>query len=303
MKFLFSVIILLAIGTANVQNVKAQSIDTLVYHSTKIIPFGTSFDKEIIEELSGIEYTGKANEYYIIPQSRKKAYFFRSTLTLSRSEVEVKFDSVIYLNHAPVEAESIRINPKDNQIYIAEEGNGTSYVFRVNAMQKLETIFTSTKEQRYNRGYEGLCFSPNGELMFMGLERPKTGDTTNIIAYNLETHSKVVYNYALDVLANDKRNDNGITELLTINDSTLLVVERAYLGAKFGSSIRVYKASIPSEGNRIIKTKLLTNFSSAPQIDNIEGVTYSASGKELIFISDNNSNPNQQNLFIVMKIE
>jgi hypothetical protein len=214
----------------------------------------------------------------------------------------VKFDSVIYLNHGPLEAESIRINPKNQHVYIAEEADGTSYIYKLNAEKKLNVVYTSTAEQRHNRGYEGLCFSPDGEVVYMGLERPKSGDITNIIAYNLTDNTEKVYNYSLDILPDDKRADNGITELLTLNDSTLLVVERAYLGPK-GNSIRVYRALIPSEGNEIIKDKLLTDFSASPELDNIEGVSFSASGKDLIFISDNNGNPYQKTLFIRMAIE
>ena len=167
----------------------------------------------------------------------------------------------------------------------------------------LETVYTSTKEQRHNRGYEGLSFNSNGTIMYMGLERPKKGDITSIIALHLENKTEVVYSYALDVLPLDNRKDNGITELLTLNDSTLIIVERAFLGPKNGNSIRVYKATIPAIGNEIKKVKLLTDFSASPEIDNIEGVSFSASGKELLFVSDDNGNSHQQTLFICMKIE
>jgi hypothetical protein len=138
--------------------------------------------------------------------------------------------------------------------------------------------------------------------MYIGLERAKFGSTTNIIAYNLTNKEVKTFTYNLDILPNDSLNDNGITELLTLNDSTLLIVERAYLGSK-GNSIRVYKALIPKKGNEVLKIKLLTNFSASPEIDNIEGVSFSASGKELIFISDNNGNAHQKTLFISMGIE
>lgn len=281
----------------------AQVIDTLIFSGIKIIPHNSTFKKEPIEELSGIEYAGVGNSYYLIPQSRSKAHLFLCSITMEPNGLKVEFDSILYLNYGPLEAESIRINPANNLLYIAEEGNGTSYIHQVDKKLDLKTIYTSTQEQRYNRGYEGLCFNPKGSIMYMGLERPKQGNITSIIALHLENKIEVVYSYALDVLPLDERKDNGITELLTLNDSTLIVVERAFLGSKNGSSIRVYKARVPSEGNEIEKVKLLTSFSASPEIDNIEGVTFSASGAELIFISDNNGNKHQQNLFISMKIE
>ncbi len=283
-------------------NVAAQNIDTLIFNGVSIIPHNEKSFDETIEELSGIEYTGSGNHYYVIPQSRKKAYIFLAEIIVSDSEMIVHFDSILYLNHGSLEAESIRINPKDKQIYIAEEADDTSYIYRVNSKNELEVVYTSRAEQRHNRGYEGLCFSLDGEVMYMGLERSKSSDATNIIAYNLADKSEKIYTYYLDVLPDDKRKDNGITELLLLNDSTLLVVERAYLRTK-GNFIKIYRALIPSEGSEIVKEKLLTDFSDSPEIDNIEGVSFSASGKELIFVSDNNGNQHQKTLFISMSIE
>lgn len=281
----------------------AQDIDTLIFSGVEIIPHNSTNRDEPIEELSGIEYTGVDNRYYVIPQSRNKTHIFLCSINTQPIGIKVEFDSVLYLKHGPLEAESIRINPADSLLYLAEEASGKSYIHQVDANLDLKTIYTSTKEQRYNRGYEGLCFNPQGTIMYMGLERPKQGNKTSIIAYNLESNIEVSYTYALDILPFDDRKDNGITELLTLNDSTLIVIERAFLGPKNGNSIRVYKARIPTNGTEIKKVKLLTDFSASPQIDNIEGVSFSASGKELIFISDNNGNKHQQNLFISMKIE
>ncbi len=281
----------------------AQLIDTLVFEDISVFPHNTMCRGETLQELSGIEYTGSGNYYYVIPQSKKKAHIFLAKIVRTDTAITVNFDSIIYLDYGPLEAESIRVNSKDQQVYIAEEGNGTSYIYRINSKNALEVVYTSTTKQRHNRGYEGLCFSPDGAIMYMGLERPKSGNITNIIAYNLATKNETVYNYTLDVLPNDKRADNGIAELLTLNDSTLLVVERAFLGPKNGNSVRVYKALISANSNEIIKVKLLTNFSASPKIDNIEGVCWSASGKELLFISDNNGNSYQQTLLISMKVE
>lgn len=303
MKPFFITLAVLGVSLFCISTTNAQDIDTLIYCGIDTVPFKTKFKNELIEELSGLEYTGQGNQYYAIPQSRENAHVFLCSMDISEESIQVNFDSLIQLNHGPLEAESIRINPQNNAIYIAEEGNGASYIHQVDKELDLRTIYTSNKEQRYNRGYEGLCFSPDGSIMFMGLESPKEGTVTNIISYNLKNRMEVSYNYALDILPLDHKKDNGITELLTLNDSTLLVVERAFLGSKNGNSIRVYKAIIPKVGNNIKKVKLLTDFSASPKIDNIEGVSFSASGKELIFVSDDNGNPHQQTLFICMKIE
>ena len=287
----------------NIATVSAQSIDTLIYVGDYTIPFRTVYKNQIVEELSGIEYSGNNKQYYLIPQSRNKTHLFLSSINLSATGLEVTMDSVIYLEHGPLEAESIRVHPKSGQLYIAEEGNGTSYVHVINEKNELTTVYSSTEAQRHNRGYEGLCFNTDGSRMLMGLERAEKGDVTHIISLNLEDRSEIVYDYKLDILTDDKKKDNGITELLMINDSTLIVVERAFLGPENGTSVRVYKAKIIEKNSVIEKIKLLTTFSASPEIDNIEGVTFSASGKELIFVSDNNGNKHQKNLFICMKIQ
>lgn len=303
MKSIFSALTLIAVIICGNRCAKAQSFDTLVYHSTYTIPFNTIYNNEPIEELSGIEYTGNNSQYYLIPQSRNKSHFFLYSIYVLDDSMYVKIDSVLYLDHGPLEAESIRINPKNKQIYIAEEGNGYSHIYRLNDENKLDTVYSSALPQKTNSGYEGLCFNTTGTKMYISLERPKNAIASQIIVCDLENNNEVIYDYFLDDLPLDRNKDNGITELLYIDDSTLLVVERAFLGAKHGMSVRVYKVRIPSNREVIKKIKLLTNFSGIPAIDNIEGVTYSASGKELIFISDNNANHHQQTLFICMKIE
>ncbi len=289
----------------NVGNSFAQTteIDTLLFSGVTVIPHNLVVDNLPVEELSGIEYSGVGNQYFVIPQSRSKSHIFLCSIDIEKGKALVKFDSVVYLNHTNLEAESIRLQPLTNSIYIAEECKGVSYIHKVNKLKQLDKIYTSTMPQRYNSGFEGLCFNMEGTCIYMALERPKKGYYTQIIRYNLEDKTEVVYSYLLDKLPLDKKNNNGITELLSLNDSTLLVVERAYLGANNGNTVRVYKASIPKVGNEILKVKLLTDFSASPEIDNIEGVSFSASGKELIFVSDNNANKHQQTLFIVMRIE
>ncbi|MCB0497578.1 MAG: esterase-like activity of phytase family protein [Cyclobacteriaceae bacterium] len=281
---------------------RAQTIDTLVFCGLDSIAFNASFNGVVIEELSGIEYTVHSNNYLLLPQSKKNTHLFVAKIQTG-NKFSVSVDSLIFLSVPQLEGESVRINPADKHMYIAEEEDNKSFIYKVDKKNELKKIFSSKGKLRHNKGYEGLCFSPDGTTMYIGLESPLKGNISTITAVNLETGKQKVYNYSLDILEHDTKSDNGITEILTLNDTTLIVVERTYMGPKYGNSIRIYKAVIPQSGNEIIKEKLLTNFSASPYIDNIEGVTFSASGKELIFVSDNNGNPRQRTLFICMKIE
>ena len=281
---------------------RAQTIDTLVFCGIDSIAFQEEYKGFTIEELSGIEYTGYADQYLLIPQSKDHTHIFISSIKINEG-LSVTFDSAITWNVPSLEGESIRINPASKKVYVAEETNEASYIHEVNEKGELKTVYTSTGTFRHNSGFEGLCFSADGEKMYVSFERPLKGNVTTITSVDLASGNEKTYTYSLDILPKDKRSDNGISEILTVNDSTLLIVERAFLGPKFGNSIRVYRALIPESGTEIVKEKLLTDFSASPLLDNIEGVCYSASGNQLIFVSDNNGNSHQRTLFICMKIE
>lgn len=301
MKNLFLVGLWVLVGL-NGFKLSAQTIDTLVFCGIDSVKYQTEFEGFKIEELSGIEYWGYANKYLLLPQSRTKTHLFVCSVHVDEG-LKISFDSLIFLNTPPLEGESIRINPTTQTIYVTEEGNETSTVYEVDEKHNLKAVFTSKGPFRHNSGFEGLCFSPDGQKMYVSLERPLQGNITTITSIDLSSGNKKNYTYPLDKLEGDKRSDNGISEILSLNDSTLLVVERAFLGPKLGNSIRVYRSHIPDSGTEITKEKLLTDFSASPLLDNIEGACFSATGNELIFVSDNNGNAHQRTLFICMKIE
>ena len=296
------ILLVFFIGLTIQTPLRAQTIDTLIFCGIDSIGFQQEYKGYKIEELSGIDYSGYADQYLLIPQSKDHTHIFISSIKINEG-LSVTFDSTITWNVPSLEGESIRINPASNKIYVAEETNEASYIHEVNERGELKTVYSSKGPFRHNSGFEGLCFSPDGQTMYVSLERPLKGNVTTITSVDLTLGNEKSYTYSLDVLPKDKRSDNGISEILTVNDSTLLIVERAFLGPRYGNSIRVYRALIPDSGTEIVKEKLLTDFSASPLLDNIEGVCYSVSGNELIFVSDNNGNSHQRTLFICMKIE
>ena len=284
-------------------------IDTLTFCGIHIIPHGMSFGTTTVEGLSGIEYSGIKNQYYAISDAPHKnnSHYYVLSINKTADRFDVVIDSVIFINKDWVTGESIRINPKSGIIYVADEQNLESYIHRIQNNGEIETLFSKT--HLHNSGFEGLSFNSSGTKMYISIERPEIeNNITKIREYDLINDSYVDYKYFLDDVPQDTERDNGITELLPVNDSTLIVVERAFLRSVGKTSVRVYKARIPGNtknSDSIEKIKQLTRFNDLPdgiELDNIEGVCFSASGEELIFISDNNKRRTQQTQFICMKI-
>ena len=285
------------------------TVDTLTFFAIDSIPYGKSCEGIIIEGLSGIEYTGNENRYYAISDEPHKdnAHYYIFSIKITFDSFKVYIDSVLFIKKNWVRGEAIRRNPNSEFFYIADERKGKSFIHKILENGELETIFSA--DHIYNSGFEGLCFSQDGTKMYVSFERTDNEDNvTKIREYDLNNNSFLDYKYVLDNVPDDIEKDNGITELLTVNDSTLIVIERAYLKEEKRTSVRVYKTRIPGvikKSDLIEKTKLLTSFKDLPneiKLDNIEGVCFSAGGKELIFISDNNKSRKQQTQFICMKI-
>ncbi len=114
---------------------------------------------------------------------------------------------------------------------------------------------------------------------------------------------------------------NGISDILWLSESKLLILERSYSTGRLACTIKVFIADISTAENingigylknkpgiKVASKKLLLNMDSLGiYIDNIEGVTFGpepANGKRsLLFISDNNFNPLEKTQFLLFEIE
>ena len=184
----------------------------------------------------------------------------------------------------------------------------------------LEEIY-STDEIRFNSGFEGVCVSEDEKHLYFSLERPgelmasrSTEEEENlgvINVYRYNTDTKEIdgqYLYPLhlppvDAQLSDKQTqsfirDNGVTEILLYNESTLLLLERAFLG---GTSkklhVRIYKVDLTDdfnilEGNfELLQPELVFDFYKEElpcEIDNVEGMTFGPDKQYLYLIADDN---------------
>jgi hypothetical protein len=198
-------------------------------------------------------------------------------------------------------------------------------------------MYATEKGLRQNSVFEGLAFANNFKTMYVSIEEPlyedgpraglqKSNAITRIIKYDMANRKPVAqYAYPLETVANaptpiNEFMVNGITDILSIGDNKLLVIERSYSTGIKASTIRVYVTDL-SKSSNILNTssliqqpaphaalkKLLINMDSLGMyIDNIEGVTFGADlpngHKTLIFVSDNNFSKEQRTQLLLFEV-
>ncbi|MDN3587898.1 esterase-like activity of phytase family protein [Pedobacter aquatilis] len=255
------------------------------------------------------------------------------------------------------DGESVRFNPNKNQLIWSNEGerifkNGDSLIIQpaltfISADGKfLDTIplpkgFHFTKGEngaRKNALFEGITFADNYKTLYASLEEPLyqdgksaafgySGAITRILKFDARTKKNIAqYAYNLGELPVEPTvqsdwNVNGISEILAINNHTLLVMERAWAkGHDDHTFIKLFLVDLKGAENVIdnasfiknppktLKKKLLFDFDTiGKHIDNFEGVTFGPDlpngHKTLIFCVDNNFSKNQTQQFFLFEVE
>jgi len=253
-----------------------------------------------------------------------------------------------------VDPESIRINQATHEVYWTSEGERSSkknsfidpaiYVAGKNDEQTgsiplPENLKMSTEEHgpRQNGTLEGLTFSNDYQMLYTSLEEPLYEDGPRASVTPAKTWSRIYqfnvkhktnqaqYAYPLEPIAKvaipqGAFSVNGISEILFVNATQLLVIERSYSTGYLGCVIKVFLADLHEASDvktisslsanppkkEIKKTLLLNMESLGIGIDNIEGVTFGPDfpngHKSLIFVSDNNFNPLQKTQLLLFEV-
>ena len=170
-----------------------------------------------------------------------------------------------------------------------------------------------------NSGIEGLCLNQAGTELFYAFERPTKScqqqRITSIGRIDLETNKVEYFAYQLHPVREDVLQTNGISEILWLNDSTLLVMERAYIPGK-GNVVRLYESdltpvmdfsnmAIECAGTiHTIRSWLVLDFANVSElnIDNAEGMTFNEDRSSLYIITDNNFSSSQETQLVKLAI-
>jgi len=185
---------------------------------------------------------------------------------------------------------------------------------------------------RPNLSIEGL--SPTGSSLWIGMEAPLFQDGpvaspdagADVRLSRIDrTSGRLLGQYAYRVepigwAASGRLADNGVSEVLAIDERHLLVVERSgrqqpdgdfryvarlWCASVTGATDVAHFASLKDQPYRVMRKRLVFDFSKGPQrIDSVEGMSWApplANGHAaLVFVTDNDFSPQRDNQVIVL---
>ena len=190
---------------------------------------------------------------------------------------------------------------------------------------------------RQNSVFEGVSFADNYKTLFVSVEEPLYEDGPRadiiennpyirILKFNINSKKNTAqYAYKLDPVAYspDPPNAfkiNGISDILSIDNDKLLVIERSFSTGRLACTIKIFITDLApaSDIKNISSLKKNKNFKTAPKklllnmddlgiyIDNIEGVTFGPvlpnGHKTMLFVADNNFNPVQKTQLLLFEV-
>jgi hypothetical protein len=189
---------------------------------------------------------------------------------------------------------------------------------------------------RKNATTEGISWSADGRSLWVSMEWPlvQDGPVPSVAEggltrlSRLDRAGKLVAQYAyridpVQVASPVGVGDNGVSEILTLDDHRLLVLERSGIkeaDGRYSYHIRLYLADVAKAQDvskvdsllatpaRAVEKRLLLNFDSLGiRIDNLEGMAWGprqADGaRTLVLASDDNYDAKQINQILVLRFE
>lgn len=277
-------------------------------------------------------------------------------VTFILQEDGAQYPKYQYGMNIKADGESVRYNPLKNTLVWSNEGERLfrkadtmlvqpALTFISTKGKFLDTVplasgFHFSKQEygvRKNAFFEGLTYADHFKTLYASLEEPLYQDgeqshfgynkaLTRILKFDVESKKNVAqYAYNLDALPIQPTIEsdwsiNGISEILAVNDHTLMVMERAWAkGRDDHSFVKLYLVDLNQAENVIdnpsfvkfppkpLTKKLLFDFDTLNMhIDNIEGVTFgpklSNGHNSLVFCVDNNFGKEQIQQFFLFEV-
>lgn len=190
---------------------------------------------------------------------------------------------------------------------------------------------------RHNNAFEGLAFAPDGQSIWLGMESAlyedgpvstvEAGTVTRLTRLDRDGRTLAQYALPIDPIQAKpagKNGDNGLSEILALDDTRLLVLERSGVEGADGvwtMYIRLYEietkgasdvqalASLRGADVKPVTKRLVLDLAkdaSLGPIDNLEGLAFGPDlpndHKTLVMASDNNFNKTQITQFLAFEV-
>ena len=190
---------------------------------------------------------------------------------------------------------------------------------------------------RHNQAFEGLSFAPDGKSVWLTMESalyqdgpiatPSAGTIARLTRLDRDGNVLAQFAYPVDpiqAVPTGKNGDNGVSEILALDETHALVLERSGVEGADGiwkMYIRIYfiktaratdiaaVQSLASANYIPVSKRLVIDLAKTAEVgrvDNIEGMSWGpmlADGKRsLVLVSDNNFNPVQITQFLAFEV-
>ncbi|WP_298324886.1 esterase-like activity of phytase family protein [uncultured Dokdonia sp.] len=349
-KYIYSLLvitILLSCKSTSLLPENTQEIQQFNFVNEVIIPADAMYDGVAVGGLSSIDYVD--GKWYIISDDRKDPRFYIADIKIENGKlqspvftfmVNLKDTLGIAFKSGLADPESLRVTPSKDIIW-SSEGNISKGINPFIRISSIDGAFKSAIviPSRY-LVQNDLASGPHNNGIFEALTRnydnngfwvttelplkqdgivPTASDANSPVRIAYIDHERNTftreYAYILDKVArNGKLEVNGVTEILSYDEHSFLVLERSYASGHDdgGNDVKIYQVSTKnatdindlnslSNSSYIPATKkLLLDFSSVRSqltdgiVDNIEGMTFGPNfengNRSLVVISDNNFN-------------
>jgi len=252
---------------------------------------------------------------------------------------------------ARIDVESIRLDPHDGSIWYASEGDRRvgldpfirhatregGFVAELPLPENFKVHKDEERGSRYNAVFEGLAFSPDGRSLWASLEwplyedgpipTPQHGAMVRMTQFQRDGQVLRQFAYPLDAIPAEpgpgKDAENGVSEILSLPDGELLVLERATVQSADGvhtNYVRLYatdsrgatdvKALPGLAGAQFIpaRKRLVLDFRTLglPRVDNLEAMGFGPrlpnGHATLVFASDDNFGKTQVTQFLLFEV-
>jgi hypothetical protein len=242
--------------------------------------------------ISAIEYLPGTGEWYL---GSDRGHYFK--FTNCRNVQDFTADNMAPEVNTGYYYESIRYDALHKIYYFSEEKEYYTAVYWVRENLKSQpSQLLQIPLPADNKGIEGLAVTPSGALWIA----PEAGwknetdiekDTIHFLRYKNPTPKTGIPDYERfkfpitrfrAALKSDR--PGGISEILAVDETHLLVLERAYYNTSDQVRAFLWNVTVDEQNMELVKGTLAFDFANVDDLCNIEGMCWGDAEKKTLFI-------------------